>query len=125
MGWHVSVYRKTTKRLLPADFDSPMGELLAQWQGDVEALGWIIAVCNSNNGQNLGGDGYPYCFTARCEVLKPVILSDPPGARKVWLHGPDDQIDHSKWKGSTFVNHDEFQSIGGGEWLLIRAWDES
>ena len=102
-----------------------MGTLLAQWQGDVGALGWIEKVCRSDSGRNLGGDGYPYCFTALGGALKPFILGDLPGARKVWIHGPDDQIDHSKWKGTTFIDHSELQLLGEKEWLLIRAWDES
>ena len=125
LGWHISVYRKTRDRLTPAEFDSPRGALLAQWQGDVGALNWIIEICGSEAGQELGGDGYPFCFTARCSELKPVILGDMPGARKVWIHDLHDQIDFSKWKGSTFIDRDELQSVEVDEWLLVIAWDES
>jgi len=125
LGWHISVYRKTADRLTPAEFESPKGTLLAQWQGNDGALGWILKVCESDTGQDLGGNGYPYCFTARCGSLRPVILGDPPGARKVWIHGPDDVIDYSKWKGQTFIDHSELQSVDESEWLLIEAWDES
>ena len=125
LGWHISVYQKTVDRFTPAEFESQKGTLLAQWQGDTGALGWILKVCESDAGQDLGGNGYPYCFTARCGSLRPVILGDPPGARKVWIHGPDDVIDYSKWKGQTFIDHSELQSVDEDEWLLIEAWDES
>jgi hypothetical protein len=125
LGWHISVYRKTSQRFEPADSLSSTGSLLAQWQGDVDALSWIIAVCETENGRLMGGDGYPFCYTARCDALKSTILGGPPGARKVWIHGPDDIIDYSKWKGSTFIDPGEFDRTDDNEWLFVEAWDES
>lgn len=125
LGWHVSVYRKVNDPLNPAHFDSDYGQLLAQWQGDVGALGWLDTLVSTGDAIDLGGNGYPSRYTAQCRVLRPVVTEGPPGAREHWLHDPGDIIDWNVWKGKTFVEHEILGSVPESEWLLVVAWDES
>lgn len=124
LGWHISVYRKPFGRTTPAAFDTKAGVRLAVWQGDVGALQWLDDLVRTGDALGLGGDGYPFRYTARAEHIVPVILGGPPYAFQTWRRGAGDVID-PKWAGRTVVDRDAIAVCQPKEWLLIEAWDES
>ena len=123
LGWHISVYRQGGDRAAPAQAIDEHGARIAVWQTGLGGLGWIEEAVRSN-GHFLGGDGYPYRYTAQAHDLLPTILAGPPHANKTWHHDPGDVLG-SKWIGRTLIDTQTAEACAPGEWLLIEAWDQS
>ena len=124
-GWHISAYRKSADRFLPASCDSDYGERLAVWQGEWSALEWLKELCSNDVGIDLGGNGYPSRITAPARLLLPNMTAGPPNARDVSVSGPRDVIDFSVWPGRTTFDDSQIKECHPDEWLLIEIWDES
>jgi hypothetical protein len=73
---------------------------------------------------DLGGNGYPYRYTATAEYLVPNSLNGPPGARNPWTCDEGDILT-DKWEGKTVIDRVVAASCRPDKWLLIEAWDES
>jgi hypothetical protein len=143
LGWHVSVYavvagrtsdapappdQPSTRGLSLAQMDSlrdgfARGDRIAVWQADVGGLRWIDELVDSGAAIAARENGYPSVFYAKAvDVVS--RLDAPPGARPVWVAGPDDVLTE-KWAGRTVVDHSAAAACAPEEWLLIEAWDES
>src|ERR1700727_1901573 len=137
LGWHVSVYTMVagpaSDAPAPPDHPSTRGVSLAQMDSlrDGFARGARIAVWQADVGGLRGGDelvgsgdaiagrenGYPSVFYAKAvDVVS--RLDAPPGARPVWVSGPDDVLTE-KWAGRTVVDHGAAAACAPEEWLLI------
>lgn len=124
-GFHISTYRKSADRFLPASCDSDHGERLAVWQGDFTALEWLTDLCSTGVAIDLGGNGYPSRLTAPARLLLPNITAGPPNAREVWVLGLHDVVDFSVWPGRTMVDESQLKECHPDEWLLVEIWDET
>ena len=124
LGWHISIYRQTNDGTSPATAESAAGTRLAVWQTRDGGLNWIKELVKEGKATDLGGDGYPYRYTATAKDLSPRIIGGPPGARRVWASGEGDILT-DKWAGRTVIDHAESAACRPDEWLLIEAWDES
>ncbi len=124
LGWHVSIYRQTNGGASPATFESPEGASLAVWQTDVDGLDWLLALVKAGKAIDLGGNGYPYKYTAPAEHLFPYFVQNPPRANKYWLLGAGDLVT-DKYVGKTVVDASAASECRPEEWLLVVVWDES
>jgi hypothetical protein len=124
IGWHISVYRQTDKRTLPATPESPEGKRLAVWQTGLDGLNWISNLVKEGKAIDLGGNGYPCRFTGVAQHLIPRIVDGPAGARNTWISEASDILT-DKWEGKTVIDHAEVADCSPVEWLLVEAWDES
>lgn len=125
LGWHISVYRLTEgSRSHPATTESESGTRLAVWQTGVAGRDWIDELVAAGNAIDLGGNGYPDCYTARAQHLIPRIVSGPPAANAVWGLGPHDIIG-AGWAGKTVIDEVTMKDCRTDEWLLVVAFDES
>jgi hypothetical protein len=143
LGWNVGVYTIVAGRTsdAPALQDQPStlglsltqmdslrdgfarGARIAVWQADMTGLRWIDELVNSGAAIAARENGYPSVFYAKAvDVVS--RLDAPPGARPVWISGPDDVLTE-KWAGRTVVDHSAAAACAPEEWLLIVAWDES
>ena len=104
--------------------DSEQGARIAVWQTGHEGLAWLDELVEKGQAIDLGGNGYPFYYTARADFLIPKVMGGPPGANKVWVCGPDDILT-DKWEGRTVIDHDAAEACRTDEWLLVKAWDES
>ena len=124
-GWHLSIYRQTDEHAaMPATAESPKGTRLAVWQAGDGGLKWLDGLVKAGEAISLGGDGYPYRYTATAGTLVPQVLDGPPEARRCWIYGEHDLLGE-KWVGKTMVDQDAAAACRSDEWLLIEAWDES
>jgi hypothetical protein len=80
--------------------------------------------CGVGLAVNLGGDGYPYRYSAQAAHLVPSVLSGPPEAYPTWICDPYDVVT-SEWAGKTVVDRQAAEDCRSEEWLLVVAWDES
>jgi hypothetical protein len=123
-GWQISVFRQADNRTAPGTMKSRNGARLAVWQAGWGGLEWIGELVIEGKAIDLGGNGYPSCYTAIAEHLIPHILNGPPGARGVWALGSTDTI-NEKWEGETVIDRAAVGDCRPDEWLMIEAWDES
>lgn len=143
LGWNVGVYtmvaRNTSDAPAPQDQASTQGLSLTQmdslrdrfargdriavWQAGIGGLGWIDGLVKSGAAIAARTDGYPSVFYAKAVDVVPV-LDAPPGARPVWVSGPDDVLS-AEWAGTTVIDRGAAAGCTPEEWLLIEAWDES
>jgi hypothetical protein len=122
LGWHISIYRQTDGGASPATKESAEGTRLAVWQTGLGGLDWLDELVKAGRAVYLGGNGYPFRYTATAEHLIPRVVDEPPRAHQVWVHEPDD-IFTEKWGGRTVIDH--AAACQPEEWLLVEAWDES
>ena len=124
LGWHISIYRQLDGGASPATFPTPQGTRVAVWQTGIGGLDWLSDLIKGGKAIDLGGNGYPYRFTAIAENLIPQIADAPPGARDNWLCEAGDVVT-DKWEGKTVVDGAAVTLCSPDEWLLVEAWDES
>lgn len=124
LGWNISVYRQANGGSAPANEDSELGTRLAVWQTDVAGLEWLDEFAKSGQAIDLGGDGYPYYYTAQAEFLIPRIVGGPPEARHTWAVGQHDIVG-SQREGKTMIGRAMADDCRSDEWLLVVVWDES
>ncbi len=123
-GWHISVYKLSDGGVAPAGADSVRAARIAVWQSDERGLDWLHALAKARDGIDLGGSGYPRCFTAQARHVVSALTDWPPNARTIWLHQSGDVLGE-KWVGKTIIDRDAAAGCRPDEWLLIVAWDES
>jgi len=123
LGWGISVHRRTDGAS-PATAQSPSGKRLAVWQTGLGGLDWLDELVKAGKAIDLGGNGYPYRYTALAEHIIPRIVDEPPGARDPWVCGPHDILGQG-WEGKTVLDQDAIAACRPDEWLLVVAFDES
>jgi hypothetical protein len=124
LGWHISIYRQQGAGDTPARTRADAGERVAVWQSGHDGIDWLRELVAQGKAKALGGNGYPYLYTATTQHLLPRIADGPPGARPNWQHGPSDLLD-AKWLGKTTIDRSLATACRPDEWLLVEAWDES
>lgn len=124
LGWHITVYRQTAGEFAPAEFETTPGFRLAVWQTGLLGLHWIKALVKAGRVIDLGGNGYPYRYTAQVKEITQQILDGPPEAKVTWSREAFDNITEG-WVGRTLVETDELKRCDPDEWLLIEVFDES
>jgi hypothetical protein len=125
IGWHIGVYRLARGGAAPAEWEAEQGKRVAVWQAGLQGLDWLDALVTNGDAVKLGGDGYPYRYTAPLSSLIEPVRQGPPSANKAWIAGAGDIIDVSKWPGETTIDEDALTACEPDEWVMVEAWDES
>lgn len=123
LGWNISVHR-VVDGAHPAHAESPLAARVAVWQAGLWGLRWLEQLVKDGKAVGLGGDGYPFRFTAPAMYLLPVIAAGPPGEQPTWVSGLHDIL-LPGWLGKTTIDRDVMDACAPDEWLLVVAWDES
>lgn len=124
LGWFIGVYRRVHGQGFPPAVGDPLGGPLAVWQAGGDGLRWVRELVEAGKAKDLGGDGYPYLFTAPASEVLPVIEGTPPGARDPWLVDEGD-VALPHWLGKTTMYPEAIAACRYYEWLVIEVWDES
>jgi hypothetical protein len=124
LGWHISIFKQADGGSLAARADSNKGARLAVWQADLGGLQWLDDLVEAGSAIHLGGDGYPFRYTARARHVIRSIVGGPPEARSTWAVGDHDSVT-SQWAGNTVIDLPMIDQCLPDEWLLVEAWDES
>lgn len=123
LGWNINVHRQQDEGTVPPTFGAAQGTFLAAWQTGLGGLDWIYELVKQGKAIDLGGNGYPYEFTAMAEHLTDA-LEQPPHANATWVAGERDILPLGH-PGKTVVDGEAIRACRRDEWLMIRAWDES
>lgn len=124
IGWNISVYRQADGGRNPAVFESSQERPIAVWQAGLYGLRWIDQLVQEGKAINLGGNGYPYKYTAKAVHIVEVIREGPPEANAVWTVGAGDLL-MPGYLGKTAIDQEALDGCLPEEWLLIEVWDES
>ena len=124
LGWYISVFRQTDGGSTPANRDAEEGPRLAVWQTGLGGLQWLDELVEAGNAINLGGNGYPYYYTAQAEHIISRVVAGPPLANRDWSVGEFDIL-LPGWEGKTVIDRAVTDDCRPGEWLIIIAFDES
>jgi hypothetical protein len=124
LGWMITVRRQAAGGAEPAEQESVAGDLVAQWQGRLDAIDWLRDLTKTGNAVDLGGNGYPFLMTVKAAAVLPVIESGPPHENELWGHDAGDILT-SRWAGRTVFNPDVAVQCGDEEWLMVEIFDES
>ena len=124
LGWMISVHRQFDGCSEPAQPECPSGPALAVWQTGTRGFDWLDALVKAGSAVDLGGNGYPLWYTAKAQHLIPFISDTPPMARETWAYGPNDVL-MPGWLGKTQIDSAALAQCRVGEWLVVKAWDES
>jgi len=68
LGWHISVFRQADGGLLPGTPKTERADRIAVWQTGTGGLDWLDELATQGMAVNLGGDGYPYWYTAQART---------------------------------------------------------
>jgi hypothetical protein len=123
LGWHITLY-KLIDGSVPGKIDSPQGNKLAVWQSGLSGLDWINKLVKERKAIHLGGNGYPFSYTALAKNVLGILTTGIPDVNEIWGHDPWDILTDA-WLGKTTINKEEINSCQPEEWLFIEAWDES
>ena len=124
LGWNIGVYRLMENEEGPATATSSYGTRLAVWQTALSGLNWIDELVKEGKAIDLGGNGYPFRYTATAEYLIPHFVNGVPEARERWSFEVTDIIMEG-WEGKTAIDQTAIAACQPDEWLLVEAWDES
>jgi len=124
LGWDITVYRQLIDATGPATLFSERGSMVASWSAEWDGLRWIDALAASGAAEHLGGNGYPFTYTARAAKLLAQIVAGPPQVktRLTFVAGGVESATHHP---VCELHHDVIATCIQDEWVLIIAWDQS
>jgi len=80
----------------------------------VGGLAWLDELVSQVLAVNLGGNGYPFSYTAKAAFVKPEIEGGPPHEKATWTNGRDDVVDWDRWSGRTVVETEALKGCRPG-----------
>jgi hypothetical protein len=95
---------------------------IAKWrEGGYGGVGWLDGMVESGRAINLGGNGYPFRYTAIAAFIIPNIINIHPRALEIWTN-EELATDLSESRFSSVTNFCALRDCRFSEWLLIEAW---
>jgi hypothetical protein len=123
LGWHINVFR--TDALTHLVYDATIDETrLASWSTGIKGLDWLNKLANENKILNLGGNGYPYRYSAKASEILPIISSGIPTSNEPIIIG-DDYVLHAHEIRSLKLDALKISKCELYDHILIEAWDQS
>lgn len=123
LGWHINVFR--TDALTHLVYDASTDETrIASWSTGMKGLDWLNKLAKENRIVNLGGNGYPYRYSAKASVILPIISNGILTPNDPIVIG-DDYVLHSNEMFSLKLDALKISRCDPDNHLLIEAWDQS
>lgn len=129
LGWFISVYLPKEAQKGPSPktaptFKTPLEKKpLIRWATGISGDEWIRKLCREGKAINLGGDGYPFKFTAQAKILRPFLLESPPHPSLYWKEFVESELPISGGEG--LRNSKTLKSLEEDQWLVIEVFDQS
>ena len=123
LGWEIYIRRLDSGQTLEAT-EFTQESVVAQWRAGLGGYDWIKALVKKDKAKALGGNGYPFLFSAKFDVLKPVILNGAPSHDGPMVIG-DDYVLPSNYLEKTTINQASLSKCQSDDELFIQVWDMS
>jgi len=124
LGYEIFVYKQGAGGPKPATLATRPGQCLARWETGSGGLIWLQGLVAAHKAIVVGGDGYPFTYTAQAESLEATILEGPPGIREERHQGLESTLSRARLE-RMLLDRDELAKCDPEVWLLIEAWDQS
>lgn len=112
IGWMISILRETNPHQQHVAEDRGTGDCLAFWEADLEGLDWIKGLVEEGRAQFLGGNGYPFLYSARiADIYRFEVFSESPPFLKSWA--------------TAKVDFEMLEQCSAHEWVTVRVFDLS
>ncbi len=122
LGWHINVFKTNLDKFVA--YDSSTNELrIASWSTGMNGIDWLKKLSQESLIQELGGNGYPYRFSAKASVIIPKINFDPLISADLII---SDQCLLDEYERQTLkIDVVKISKCRANDLLLIEAWDQS
>jgi hypothetical protein len=121
MAWYIIVHRQKNGGLEPAAFGTEEGTRVAVWDAAILGLNWVDDLVREGTAIRLGGNGYPFRYTAMAEHIIPNVPEGLPPRPPTSGH----QANNPNYPQSHFFDRDLAKQCDFNEWLLVEVWDTS
>jgi hypothetical protein len=123
LGWHIVIFRTNAKTHLVYDASTDETRL-ASWSTGMNGLAWLDHLAKANKISDLGGNGYPYRYSAKASEILPTISSALSSCNKPITIGNNYAIS-ARDISTLKVDELKISACSLDDQLLIEAWDQS
>ena len=123
LGWEIYIHRSDSGHTLEAT-EFTQESVVAKWRAGIGGYDWIKALLKENKAKALGGNGYPFLFSAKFDVLKPVILNSATSHNGPMVIG-DDYVLPSNYLERPTINKANLLKCQSDDDMCIQVWDMS
>ena len=95
-----------------------------KWRAGIGGYDWIKVLVKEDKAKALGGNGYPFLFSAKFNILQPVILNGAPSHTGPMIIG-DDYVLPRNYLESPTVNKANLLKCKADDEMFIEVWDMS
>ena len=123
LGWEIYIHRLNSDPSLETT-KFTQESVVAHWRAGLGGYDWIKALVKENKAKALGGNGYPFLFSAKFHVLQPVILNGAPSHSGPLVIG-DDYVLPSNYLERPIINEANLLKCQSDDDMYIQVWDMS
>ncbi len=121
IGYSISVYEFVEGMDITSISND--NEALATWTtGGFGGLDWINDLVSEAKAEDLGGEGYPFYYKAKAQVVLQALATDTPKNKEQTIMD-DENAMTSDWQSK--IDTSEIAKLKPNQQLIIEAWDLS
>ena len=121
LGWHINIFKTEVKKFIA--YDATTTELrIASWSTGEAGLDWLKKLAQSKRIQELGGNGYPYRFSAKAFEIIPIIKTGYSISSE--LSNSYEYVFQEYERRTLKIDPTKFNGCSLQDQLLIEAWDQ-
>ncbi len=121
IGYSISVYEFVEGMDITSISND--NEALATWTtGGFGGLDWINDLVSDAKAEDLGGEGYPFYYKVKAQVVLQALATDTP-KNEGQIIMDDKNIMSSHWQSKIDIS--EIKKLKSNQQLVIEAWDLS
>jgi hypothetical protein len=123
IGWHINVFR--TDSFTHEVYDVSTDETrIASWSTGMRGLDWLNELVKESKIKKLGGNGYPYRYSAKALEILPIFSFDLRTSNGLLIVGNNNVLE-AKERFSLKLDELKISKCKPDDHLLIEAWDQS
>ena len=77
LGWEIFIHRLDPSQTLKTR-EFTQASVVTKWRAGLGGYDWIKVILKKDKATALGGNGYPFLFSAKFNILQPIILNGAP-----------------------------------------------
>lgn len=122
LGWHINVFKTDATYL---DYEKSTDEFrIASWSTGIRGRDWLNKLAKENKITYLGGNGYPFRYSARASNILPIITFGITKPDEAIMFGNDYVLQFNELR-SLKLDLYKISNCESEDQLLIEVWDQS
>ena len=123
LGWEIFIHRLDSSQTLESR-QFTQASVVTKWRAGIGGYDWIKVLAKEDKAKALGGNGYPFMFSAKFNILQPIILNGAPSHNGLMMIG-DDYVLPKNYLESPTVNEANLLKCQPDDDMFIAVWDMS